>query len=153
MSSVLTDVADAVAAALNAAVIANAFASGIVFAAVAETLPERNQADYGALTVLVSHKDYQKEVVARGYVKWTVDIEVTTIQHVNDKTNSTIDPLMNTVDTMSSKNVLEKSIATPSGQSAEWIATAGADFDRARLSLRNTFFNQTTYTYVTTRRR
>lgn len=151
--NVLTDIADAVAAALNAAVAASAFPAGVNFTAVRAHLPEKDVSGYQNLTVIVAVKGYEKEVLSRRDAQWTVDIDVGTVQHVADKTNATLDPLVLIVQTMASKTVLEKALSANGGR-AEWIRTSSQPhFDRDRLSTKNLFFNLTTYTYVTVRPR
>src|SRR5262249_51107545 len=103
--SVLTDVADAVTATLNAAVAGGAFTQ--TFTAVRGHLPEKDLTDYANLTVLVVVKGYEKTPLTRNKDQWNVSIDVGTIQHLPTGSTAEVDALLTLVDQMASAAVLE----------------------------------------------
>jgi len=150
---ILSEFADAVVAALNAGVADSAFAAGINFTAERFVLPQKNLKDYAGLTVLASALDFEKKPLNPRFVNWSIDVDVLTIQKVNDKTSATLDALLAVVGVMASKAVLETVLTTANGH-AEWTATASRPyFDRDRLMTKNTFYSKVTYTYTTNRHR
>ena len=145
--SVLTDIADAVTATLNAAVLAGAFS--LPFTAERGHLPERDLADYSDLTVLVVVKGYEKIPINRLQNQWTVAIDVGTIQHLATDSKAEIDGLLTLVDQMATP--LERRLEVVS---ASWVGTASdPHFSRDHLQQKNTFFSVVTYSYLTVRPR
>jgi len=146
-----TIIPSAVITALTAALNGGAFGAGVSFTPERAWLPEYDVEQYVNLTVLVVLTSWEKEPLSPRDNKWTVQVGVGLVQHVGaNKDNATIDPLSAIVNTIASKDVLEKSLLLPNNRFASWIATASnPHFDANRLSTKNVFFSRTEFTYYT----